>query len=266
MTSCSRREVQVVPVCFLRHQRNVLDAARTFSLERTAQLLWEHGPVCETHMSQQKAETAPRTQVSSSIYFTSRYLTPGRFASYACQISEIMALPRQTVLEIGIGNGIIAYLARRAGVQITTLDIDPLLEPDMVGSVTDVPVESDAFDVVACFEVLEHLPFDLFPTVLRELHRVARRYALISLPDITRYVRASVHLPGVGDLRFMTQSQFLPNARREFLDAHCWEIGDKRFPLSRVVRCIESEGFAIHRTYRIFDHPYHRVFVLGKIP
>lgn len=219
----------------------------------------------EVHELCQMPEVALPPPADFGAYFKTSYLTVRRFASYACQLSEIVALRPQTILEIGIGNGILSYLLRKVGVQVTTLDINPLLEPDIVGSVVSVPSEPNAFDVVACFQVLEHLPFDTFPTALQELHRIVRRHAVISLPDATRHIRVSLHLPGIGDFRFMTQLRFVPARPHIFWNGHYWEIGKRGYLLPRIRSHIESAGFTVQKTFRIFDYPYHRVFVLEKL-
>jgi len=36
------------------------------------------------------------------------------------------------------------------------------------------------------------------------------------------------------------------------------------YPLSRIIKEIQKSGFKIEKTYRIFENPYHRFFVLSK--
>jgi SAM-dependent methyltransferase len=50
------------------------------------------------------------------------------------------------------------------------------------GSVIDLPFPDRSFDVVGCFEVLEHLPGDLPGRALTELARVSRGSVLLSVP------------------------------------------------------------------------------------
>ena len=52
----------------------------------------------------------------------------------------------------------------------------------VVGSIVDLPFPDRSFDVVGCFEVLEHLPGDLPRRALSELARVARRAVVLSVP------------------------------------------------------------------------------------
>ena len=74
-----------------------------------------------------------------------------------------------------VGDGFVARILRDANVQVTTLDIQADLKPDVLGSVERIPLPDHSFDISICCQVLEHLPFDQFETCLKELHRVARR-------------------------------------------------------------------------------------------
>jgi len=191
-----------------------------------------------------------------------KYLTAERFASYAYQLKEVLASNPRTVLEIGIGNGIVSTLLRKAGVEVTTLDIDASLGPDIIGSVTEIPVEPDKFDVVACFEVLEHLPFEMCTVALKEIRRVARKRAIISVPDVGRYIQIRIHLPRLGNRNVLWQLPYIFPKDLKTHSSHLWEIGRKGFPFGRLARCIEAAGLRILKTYRITENPYHRIFRL----
>lgn len=45
---------------------------------------------------------------------------------------------------------------------------------------------------------------------------------------------------------------------------HYWEIGCKGYSLKKITQGITSVGFIVHKTFRVFEHPYHRFFVLAK--
>ncbi|WP_198369037.1 class I SAM-dependent methyltransferase [Roseomonas rosulenta] len=69
------------------------------------------------------------------------------------------------------------------------LDIDPAVAPDILGSITDMPmVGSASFDAVWSAHNLEHLYAHEVPLALREFRRVLRPggFALITLPDLQR--------------------------------------------------------------------------------
>jgi SAM-dependent methyltransferase len=109
-------------------------------------------------------------------------------------VSEIVALSPQSFLDAGCGEG---FVARRVidaapGITLTgcdvseaALDIAAGANPEarfMIGSVVDLPFPNRSFDVVGCFEVLEHLPEDLPLRALSEMGRVARRAIVLSVP------------------------------------------------------------------------------------
>jgi hypothetical protein len=59
----------------------------------------------------------------------------------------------------------------------------------------------------------------------------------------------------------------LPRLRKpihNFDGEHYWEIGKGGYPLGKIVNDIELAGFEIEKTYRVFERPYHRFFLLKK--
>jgi len=95
-----------------------------------------------------------------------RYETPERWVNYGLQIRTVIESTPESVLEVGPGTGTVSGLLRGRGLNVTTLDVDPRFEPDIVGSVHELTrhVPPKSFDTVLCAEVLEHLPFDLLET------------------------------------------------------------------------------------------------------
>jgi len=200
-------------------------------------------------------------QVKKDLYGSPRYLSRTRFCSYGYQFSEITRLEPTNVLEIGIGNGIVSFALRRAGVKVTTLDFAPDLEPDVVASVTKLPFDDNSFDVVACFEVLEHIPWEQVPRALEQIQRVCQRYAVISLPDVARYLRMHIH--GFLWRRFY-ENPFYRRRKHVFDGQHHWEINKKGYELRRVIHYMTEAGFRVEHSYRAWDIPHHRFFRLRK--
>ena len=208
----------------------------------------------------EKNTLAPQSEKSS--YFEPDYLTSERMSAYSYQFSEVINLRPQSVLEIGIGNGLLSFLLRQSGLDVTTLDFDSMLEPDIIASVTDIPCPDNSYDVVACFEVLEHLPFEQFGKAMEELKRVTKSHAIISLPD-SRLV-CKFHIPIIArKLLFEFPSFTLPE--HKFDGQHYWEINKKGYPLRKILGIIQEAGFSITKTYRIWEFSYNRIFVLEKI-
>lgn len=205
-----------------------------------------------------------KPQVSRNHYFNKSYDSKERFISYWHQINEIVRLEPDSVLEIGIGSGFVSKYLKERDINITTLDFDPNLNPDRVGSVLDIPFEDNSFDIVACYEVLEHLPFEDFNKALAEIYRVSKTYAILSLPDVNRVYHVYGHIPKVGVLKRLIPLPRLKRPIHNFYGEHYWEIGKVGYPLSKIINNIQKSGFKIEETYRVFEHPYHRFFTLKK--
>jgi ubiquinone/menaquinone biosynthesis C-methylase UbiE len=109
-------------------------------------------------------------------------------------VAEVVELSPQTFLDAGCGEGFVARQVIDAvpGIELTGCDVSDVAlqiatdaNPEgrfVVASLTDLPFPDRSFDVVGCFEVLEHLPGDLPRRALSELARVARRAAVLSVP------------------------------------------------------------------------------------
>jgi ubiquinone/menaquinone biosynthesis C-methylase UbiE len=141
-----------------------------------------------------------------------RRLMKGFFAALDALLPE---QPPQTILEVGMGEGeVIRRIQQRyPAAQSIGIDLpDPELatrwsEHDLAAAFADVgslPFGDRSFDLVLAIEVLEHVPNP--DAALRELARVARGHAVISVPrepiwrmaNMTRgkYLRALGNTPG----------------------------------------------------------------------
>jgi len=192
------------------------------------------------------------------------YDTKERFISYWHQIHEIISLEPKTVLEVGIGNGFVTKYLREKGWDVTTLDIVSELRPDVAGSVLSLPFGDTAFDVVTCFEVLEHLPYDDFTKALEELRRVSRRHLILSVPDHTAVYRVNIELPRIKPIKRLVSHPFPKPPPHEFDGEYYWIIGKSNYPLEKISHDIERTGFKIVETYRVFEFYGHRFFSLEK--
>lgn len=198
-------------------------------------------------------------------HYSHDYLGKGRLFSIAHQIDAALALRPSSVLEVGVGTGLAAAGLRAAGVAVTTLDLQPELSPDLVGSVISIPAPDASYDVALCCQVLEHLPFEQFASALRELRRVTRKGLILSLPDVTPHWEVSLEFPGVRRRRISISPALLPKRPRPDKLAklgHHWEIGYRGSTFADVRGTIVTAGWTIARVWRVPEKSWHRFFVL----
>jgi SAM-dependent methyltransferase len=217
-------------------------------------------------MDSKKARSGQLAQVQVE---AAHYLQPGyddrvRFLNYWHQIHYVWSLAPQSVLEIGVGNSFASNYLRQRGINVFTLDIDASLRPDCAGSVLQLPFPDRVFEVVACCEVLEHLPFEYFRLAMSELHRVSSHYGLISVPDRTRAYRFNVQIPLLGEIKKLILMPTLCPRKHVFDGQHHWEINRAGYPLRRMTKIMEDTGFDILESYRMFESPKYHFFVLRK--
>ncbi|MGD2269337.1 MAG: methyltransferase domain-containing protein [Desulfobacterales bacterium] len=203
--------------------------------------------------------------MQSHHYYDLSYDNKERFCSYWHQINEIMSIKAENVLEIGIGNGMVSKYLKERGRKITTLDIHRELKPEVVGSILRIPFTDASFDVVACYEVLEHISYKDFLKALAEIHRVSSLHAILSLPDRTgRAYKFHIQIPKIGDIKKLITIPRLKPLKPEFDGVHYWEIGTHEYSLKKIMTALKKAGFVIKRNYRVFEYPYHRFFLLMK--
>ena len=204
-----------------------------------------------------------KKQVEKSHYEFARYMNKGRWASFWHQLDEVIRLEPANVLEIGPGPGAFKQMATLFGLTVETLDLDPDLKPDHVGSATALPFADGSYDVVCAFQMLEHLPYETALQAFAEMVRVSRRHVVISLPDARPVWPYRFHVPKFGTRSLLFPRPILKQPEHVFDGEHHWEINKKGYDLARVTK---DFGWLCHltRTYRVFENPYHRFFVFGN--
>lgn len=184
--------------------------------------------------------------------------------NYFIQLSLVSACKPETVLEIGVGNKIISDTLKRLGKKVTTLDIAEDLEPDVIASVTEIPLADKSFDVVLAAEILEHIPIQEVPKALAEIHRVSKKHAVITLPHSGYTFSLSWKIPLLSPQRWILK---IPHfwKKHAFNGEHYWETGKYGFPVRRIKKLFRDNGFKILKSKTDPEDPAHWAFLLEKI-
>lgn len=207
--------------------------------------------------------TINKQQVTKEHYQFSKYMGKKRWTSVYHQLEEVLNTNSDTVLEVGPGPGLFKAVAKNFGINIKTLDIAEDLDPDIVASATDMPFADNEIETICCFQMLEHLPFELALEALKEFNRVARKNIIISLPDAKAAWYYSVYIPKIGNKIFHINKPFTKLKKHIFDGEHHWEVNKERYELGLIIEKFKEKltGFELIKTYRVPENPYHRFFI-----
>jgi len=103
------------------------------------------------------------------------------------------------ILDAGCGEGVLVEKYREMGYNITGLDLNYSSEHVTKGDLLNMPFEDEAFDIVLCLDVIEHLNFQDQVPALREVHRILKEdgTVLLAIPNLAHFAsRLSFLLPG----------------------------------------------------------------------
>lgn len=212
-------------------------------------------------MTTQHYQAVP--QVSSD-HYQEGYDSAKRWSSYWIQIEAALNSPEGKIMEVGIGSGVVADYLRKVGNRdVTTVDIDPELKPDVVADIANLPFEETSFSCVMACEVLEHMPFEQSVLALKELRRVGET-AIISVPASDRVGELRVDF-SFWRFRFNFQipfPRFIPRKRPVVINEHYWEIGVKGYSSARLQNVIRTAGWTIVEDFRNPQHGFHHFYIL----
>ena len=124
-----------------------------------------------------------------------QYADKFRWETYRNQIVEVLARDFESILIIGVGDGIVPLVIKYCLSQlnlktfVTTMDLEEDLNPDIVGDIRDIKnlVKAQKFDCILCCQVLEHLEFKYLEQILSDFSTIAKT-VLISLPHSRRSI------------------------------------------------------------------------------
>lgn len=204
-----------------------------------------------------------KLQVAKNHYDFAKYQSEARFSSFYHQVKALSYLAPKSVLEVGVGDGIFGAIVKNAGYDYKSLDYDKNLNPDICASLFEIPLDSNSFDVVSAFQVLEHIEFERLGEAVAELYRVCKQGAAISLPDVGSWSLV-INIPFVRKLSFVFRLPRILKFKHKFDGEHYWEINKNGYDLEKIITIFEGVGFSLINTWSNPYHPYHRFFSLKK--
>ncbi len=203
-------------------------------------------------------------QAPAEYYLGDDYLSPNRFSSIGWQFNLSCRLNVHSYVEIGSGNDILAFLLRKRGKLIFTVDHNPGISPDLIGILPQLPLVSRSVDAVLCFQVLEHLPYGLLETCLGELTRVCKRFVVVSVPDQT--VRSSpkqrLALRVYETIHFPARWKPLPS---DIDPEHFWELGHNGVSAENIIDIATKCVLGLVNHFRNDLFLYHHFFVFERL-
>lgn len=91
-------------------------------------------------------------------------------------------LRHQSILEIGIGTGLLSDLLKRREWNIKTLDIDENKQPDFCENALDFNYREKSIETILAFEIFEHIPYITFEKIICKLSEDGISNIYFSLP------------------------------------------------------------------------------------
>ena len=208
-----------------------------------------------------------------------------RFSSTRLQLTSVTELGDSvsSILEVGPGNGFFSSTATSLGYEVKTTDIKTWSNPDYLGDFREIEIR-ERFDLVAAFEMLQHLPHRELPATLQKLASLSNRYVLISVPAHVHRFELAVEIPGMLTPRRLGlgwlwgrhslslklewprgrgPSKSGWEGREDYWNPHYWEVGRKSYPRSRVLGDIKASGLTV-LWHKYNPRHTHLLFVLAE--
>ena len=206
-------------------------------------------------------------QVNKEHYNFFQYVNSHRWNSYYYQIVETLKCKGKEVLIIGIGDGIVVDILKKfKDKNITTFDFDKSLNPDILGSVTEIDmVLKKKYDIILCCQVLEHIPFDMFEKTIVKISKSVNEKFILSLPNCDYWFRLALithngfNINILRCIRRLFKSEWSINKQGK--GEHYWEIDAKGYSKRKVNRIIKKY-FIIERFFVPQENTYHMFYIL----
>lgn len=208
-------------------------------------------------------------QVGTKHYNFDKYVSLKRWDSYYYQIKESLNTKGKEILLIGKGDGIVVEILKFYGKNVTVLDFDKDLKPDIVGSVTKLDeLLTKKYDVIVCCQVLEHIPFDEFENIIKQISDYTKEKFILSLPNDHYWWEFGFRVPILDRKRLLIPMRFFWRRKWDMdkygFGEHYWEIDAEKQWKKKKIISILKKYFNLESAYIVKEHPYHMFFIMNN--
>lgn len=213
----------------------------------------------EIRLFMEPIDYSSNNKVDGRGYRAHEYLNAARMSSYGHQFSLSMKSKGNSFLNVGSGNDLLSHLLSTQGKFVVNFDLNFSTSPSVCGKLPFLPFMTSCFDVILCFQMLEHLPMSFLPICLKEFARVGTRFVIISLPDVT--YEGYERLKHISYKLFKHPKVWQKYQKTEIDVEHEWEIGLGDVKQETIEKTITANDLSLIREFRNDLHLYHHFYV-----
>lgn len=205
-------------------------------------------------------------QVEKDHYDFNKYVGKMRWMSYYYQVYETLKIKGKDILVIGCGDNIVCDILKNQGKNVYTLDFDCKLKPTICGSVIEIDkLINKKYDAILCCQVLEHIPFEKFESIIKKMSKFYKEKIILSLPSRNLAITLKIRFPQFGEKAFLIPiHRFWEknySIKKEGFGEHYWELNTRITKVKNVEKII-SKYFKIEKKYTVVENSYHVFYIL----
>lgn len=91
-------------------------------------------------------------------------------------------IPSEKIAEIGVGSKFTYNYLKSKNYSVTSIDIDPDKNPDILLNIVDCDAEQLDYNVIIAFNIFEHIPYSEFLTTIKKFNIAGIEKLFFSIP------------------------------------------------------------------------------------